>query len=219
MIESYFIHIHGAAQAAASLTAAVEEALKDAPLAVLHTPIALPGSDPLPVDQEERLLLCQFAGASASGLPATIDALARSVPGVREVTHQVMACERITPGGPDDPGAPATAVSWFVQYNGPAQNPVAFHAYYRKHHVPIVHRMPGIRSLNWYIPTAGNVPHGVHRVEYLQLVQAMFDDLEGLLAMRRSPQRKEGLKDFDNYPTFEGPVTHQAMLSRRIPNP
>ena len=215
MIESYFIHVHGTARAAAPLTAAVEAALKNASVAVLHTPIVLPGSDPLPVDQDERLLLCQVDGA----LAARIDALARSIPGVHEVTHQAMACERITPGGPDDPSAPAKAVSWFVQYNGPAQDPAAFHAYYRKHHVPIVHRMPGIRSLNWYLPTASTVAPGLRGVEHLQLVQAMFDDVEGLLAMRRSPQRKEGLKDFENYPKFEGPVTHQAMMSRRITNP
>jgi hypothetical protein len=75
--------------------------------------------------------------------------------------------------------------------------------------------MPGIRSLNWYLPRSWT-PVGVRRVDHLQLVQAMFDDVAGLLTMRASRERKEGLMDFQNYPAFEGPVTHQAMQSRRI---
>jgi hypothetical protein len=212
MLDTYFIHIYGAAPAARAVLAAVEPLLKKAPLAVLHTPIALPGADPLPVDADERLALCQLAD---DRLAAQIDQAARRVDGVSAVTHQAMACERITPGGPDDPRAADTAVSWMVQYNGPAKDPAAFHAYYRAHHVPIVHRMPGIRSLNWYVPKSWT-PVGVRRVDHLQLVQAMFDDVTGLLAMRASRERKEGLKDFQNYPAFEGPVTHQAMQSRRI---
>src|SRR5450759_1753950 len=217
MSHSYFVHIHGAVGAGVPLVAAIERALhgsaERAAVAVLHTPLVLPGSDPLPVDQDERLLLCQFVGAAAEDLVVRIDAVARTVPGVREVAHQAMTLERITPGGPEDSQGPAEAVSWFVQYNGPAKVPAAFHAYYRTHHVPIVLRMPGIQSLNWYTPAAWISPTGVRNVAHLQLVQAIFGDVAGLLAMRRSPQRKEGLLDFKNYPAFEGPITHQAMHS------
>ena len=213
MIDSYFIHIHGAARAAQAVTEAIEPVLRKAALAVLHTPIPLPGADPLQVDQDERLVLCQLQDSS---IAPQVDRAAASIAGVREITHQSMACERITPGGPDDPAAPRTAVSWVVQYNGPAKDPAAFHAYYRAHHVPIVHRMPGIRSLNWYVPRPWTPATGVRRVEHLQLVQAMFDHVEDLLAMRASRERKEGLRDFQNYPAFEGPVTHQAMQSRRV---
>ena len=114
-------------------------------------------------------------------------------------------------------GAAPEAVSWIVQYNGPADDPPAFHAYYRSHHVPIVHRMPGIRSLNLYSPEPWTGTARLHTVNHLLIVQAVFDDLDGLLAMRNSPQRREGLQDFNNYPKFEGPVTHQAMRSHRIP--
>lgn len=221
MSNTRLIHFHGAAGAGAALAAAVEAALRAKPagagVAVLHEPIALPGSDPLPVDQDARLLMCQIDEASGGALARQLDELARGVAGVRAVTHQVMTLERVTPGAPDEPGAAAEAVSWIVQYNGPAQDPAAFHAYYRSHHVPIVHRMPGIRSLNLYSPTGWTSVPGQLRADHLLLVQAVFDDLDGLLAMRNSPQRREGLRDFDNYPKFEGPVTHQAMRSRRIP--
>lgn len=214
MTESYFLHVHGALTARAAVAAAVERALAQAPtVGVLHTPIDLPDKDPLKVEQDARLLLCQL---ERPGEAARLDALARSVPGVLRVAHQAMSCERVTPGAPDEPGAAPQAVSWFVQYNGPAKEPAAFHAYYREHHVPLVQRMPGIRSLNRYVPRGWTPGAGLHAVSYLQLVQAVFDDVDGLLAMRRSAQRKEGLRDFANYPAFEGPVTHQAMLSRRI---
>lgn len=220
MSETYFLHIHGAAGAGAPLIAAIEKALQSLrpgrTVTVTHAPIVLPGSDPLRVDQDERLLLCQFEGQALGELALRIDTVARTIQGVREVTHQVMSSERIIPGGPEDPLSPNQAVSWFVQYNGPADDPKAFHAYYRTHHVPIVLRMPGIRSLNRYVPTAWQTPSGAQSVKHLQLVQAIFDDVDGLLAMRRSPQRKEGLQDFQNYPKFHGPVTHQAMLSRRL---
>jgi hypothetical protein len=44
----------------------------------------------------------------------------------------------------------------------------------------------------------------------------VFDSADDFLKMRRSSERKEGLRDFDNYPKFEGPVTHQVMNSERL---
>ena len=82
--------------------------------------------------------------------------------------------------------------------------------------MPIVERMPGIRTITCYTPTAWSAPAGVTAVDYLQLVQVTFDDVADLQRMRGSPERREGLRDFANYPPFEGPVTHQGMLGRRV---
>ena len=76
--------------------------------------------------------------------------------------------------------------------------------------------MPGIRSVNYFTPTSLAGPLPDPPVDYLQLVQAVFDSVEDFLAMRGSSERQEGLRDFANYPAFEGPVTHQVMHSRRI---
>ena len=221
MITTRIIHFHGASGTGLALIAAVNAELRARPAdsmsAVVHEPITLPGADPLPVDQDARLLMCQVSGTLADVTAERLDALARGFAGVRAVSHQRMSIERITPGAPDEPGAKPEAVSWIVQYNGPAEDPPAFHAYYRSHHVPIVHRMPGIRSLNLYSPEPWTGTARLHKVNHLLIVQAVFDNLDGLLAMRNSPQRREGLQDFDNYPKFEGPVTHQAMRSHRIP--
>ena len=140
----------------------------------------------------------------------------RRAEGVRRVHSHVMTTERLRAGSPDDPRAPAKAVSFFVQYDGPAQDPEAFHDYYRSHHVPIVFRMPGIRAVAYHLPTPLAGPAIGDSVSRLQIVQAVFNSSDDFVAMRKSGERKEGLRDFENYPKFEGPVTHQVMDSRRI---
>ena len=127
-----------------------------------------------------------------------------------------MTTEWLRAGSPDDPEAPAGAVSFFVQYDGPAEDPKAFHDYYRSHHVPIVFRMPGIRAVAYHLPTQLMGPAIGEPVSRLQIVQAVFNSSDDFVAMRKSGERKEGLRDFENYPKFEGPVTHQVMDSRRI---
>jgi hypothetical protein len=76
--------------------------------------------------------------------------------------------------------------------------------------------MPGIRAVAYHLPTQLKGPAIGQPVARLQIVQAVFDSVEDFIAMRQSGERKEGLRDFDNYPKFEGPVTHQVMNSRRL---
>src|ERR1044071_7540335 len=159
-----FIHLHGKASEAAGLDAAADRALRElkrklgpSVSVLLHTPLAVAGQDPLPGAQDARLLLCQIylpdraALASASGaVVAGLSGLA-SARGVHDVHAHVMTTEWLRSGSPEDARAPGEAVSVFVQYDGPAQDPAAFHAYYRSHHVPIVFRMPGIGCVTYYL--------------------------------------------------------------------
>lgn len=228
---SLFVHLHGDARhadalcnAAAPRLVQLKQALGDTCSVVMHRPLVVAGSDPLPVEQDARMLLAQVYGPDDSALSNETtkkDILAAFSPllhaeGVRNVESHVMTTEWLRTGSPDDPRAPAKAVSFFVQYDGPAEDPDAFHRYYRAHHVPIVFRMPGIRSLSYYLPTPVMAPDIGRRVARLQLVQAVFDSADDFLRMRQSGERKEGLRDFDNYPKFEGPVTHQVMTSERM---
>ena len=229
MTWSYFIHVHGdvarrhsvAKSAIQELNLFAREWSADA-VVVLHEPFAVQGSDPLPVAQDARLLLGQLlfhelaALSSASGRIERALATLASEAGVRDVQSQVMTTEWLLPGSPDDRKAPGEAVSFFVQYDGPADDPGAFHSYYRSHHVPIVFRMPRIRSVSYHLPTGIKPPTIGRAVERLQLVQAVFDTAEEFLTMRKSAERKEGLRDFKNYPRFDGDVTHQIMRSRRL---
>ena len=226
---SFFVHFYGEAKHSAALCADAEKRLKSlkAELGakcsiVLHSALAVCGSDPLPVAQDERMLLCQLflpedrmqadvARAMAAGLSGLT-----SAHGVRRIHSHVMTTEWLRAGSPDDPEAPAGAVSFFVQYDGPAEDPKAFHDYYRSHHVPIVFRMPGTRAVAYHLPTQLMGPAIGEPVSRLQIVQAVFNSSDDFVAMRKSGERKEGLRDFENYPKFEGPVTHQVMDSRRI---
>ena len=226
---SCFIHLHGNTAEAIGLGAAAEQELRqlkrklDTSNSVLvHAPLAVSGQDPLPVAQDGRLLLCQLYFPDAAALASATVAISASfsglaaAKGVRDVHSHVMITEWLKSGSPEDSRAVGEAVSFFVQYDGPAENPAAFHAYYRSHHVPIVFRMPGIRSVSYYLPTKINPPPIGRAVERLQIVQAVFDSADDFVKMRQSAERKEGLRDFDNYPKFEGAVTHQVMRSRRL---
>ena len=228
---SYFVHYHGSPGGADALRPKAQGslsklagALPDGSSLVLHSPLAVPGSDPLPVEQDARMLLCQLRLPAPCALEQNgFGARARKCfaaiatgDGVHDVHSHAMTTEYLKPGSPDDNAAAAQAVSFFVQYDGPAKDPAAFHAYYRAHHVPIVFRMPGIRSVTYYLPTGMTTPVAGRAVSRLQIVQAVFDTAEDFLRMRQSSERKEGLRDFDNYPPFEGPVTHQVMHSVRI---
>ncbi|MBX9846392.1 MAG: EthD domain-containing protein [Xanthobacteraceae bacterium] len=226
---SCFIHLHGNTAEATSLGAAAERELQQlkrklgpSMAVLLHTPLAVAGADPLPVAQDARLMLCQLYCPDDGALTSASETIAAafsglaSAKGVHDVHAHVMSTEWLRSGSPEDARAPGEAVSFFVQYDGPAENPAAFHAYYRSHHVPIVFRMPGIRSVTYYLPTKTPPPPVGRAVDRLQVVQAVFDSADDFVKMRQSAERKEGLRDFDNYPKFEGPVTHQVMRSRRF---
>ena len=226
---SCFIHLHGNPADATGLGTTTERELQQlkrklgrSNAVMLHTPLTVPGQDPLPVAQDARLLLCQLYFPDATALtsasaviPACFAGLA-AANGVHGVHSHVMTTEWLRNGSPEDSRAPGEAVSFFVQYDGPADDPPAFHAYYRAHHVPIVFRMPGIRSVSYYLPAKIQPPPVGRAVDRLQIVQAVFDSVDDFVKMRQSAERKEGLRDFDNYPKFEGAVTHQAMRSRRF---
>ena len=228
---SHFVHLHGDPTHAAALCNKAQTALgllagalPKGAAALLHAPLAVPGRDPLPVAQDARMLLCQLyfehddaleSGTLSARIAECFSRL-RASEGVRDVHSHVMTTEHLKPGNPNEPDAPADAVSFFVQYDGPAKDPAAFHAYYRAHHVPIVFRMPGIRSVAYHLPTPIAGPVVGTSVARLQIVQAVFSSAEDFLNMRQSAERQEGLRDFANYPPFEGPVTHQVMQSRRL---
>src|SRR5215208_4245338 len=111
---SYFLHVHGdAAQASALLQSAetefqkIDAALENRGSVVMHTSVAVPGSDPLPVDQDARLLLCQVHVEADAISAATLlrEAFAAAGNGLGKlaggtVLHHVMAAERIKPGAP-----------------------------------------------------------------------------------------------------------------------
>ena len=107
-------------------------------------------------------------------------------------------------------------VSYFVRYEGQAENPAAFLARYRDEHVPILARFPGIRRIVLHTPAAWKDPYPVKPDRFSLIAQMIFDsqaDLEGAL---RSQARAAAREDFAKFPAFHGTVYHQAALSEEV---
>lgn len=104
-------------------------------------------------------------------------------------------------------------VSYFVRYEGRAENPEAFLSYYREQHVPVLARFPGLRRIVLHTPITCLDPFPVKPDRFALVVQMIFDTQEGLDAALQSEARALARADFGNFPPFHGSVYHQAAVS------
>lgn len=105
------------------------------------------------------------------------------------------------------------SVSYFVRYDVTAPDLPHFLEYYRRHHVPILARWPGIRSVVLHTATEWSDPSPVNRGGAVLLAQLEFDSAADLQAALASRERMQARRDFESFPPFDGTVTHQAMVS------
>ncbi len=108
------------------------------------------------------------------------------------------------------------AVSYFVRYEGQAENQEAFVGYYRDTHAAILKRFPGIRKLILHMPLECNDPCPVTKGNFALLAQMVFDSAADLQAALESRERQEARVDFPNLPAFRGEIFHQAMASEEV---
>jgi uncharacterized protein (TIGR02118 family) len=104
-----------------------------------------------------------------------------------------------------------------VAYDGPAQDPNAWHAHYLAQHPPLMAKLPGIRELEIYTAVDWVGMLRGERVRSLQRNKVAFDSPDALTAAMNSPVRKEMRADYNRFPAFSGRVTHFPMLTRSIP--
>jgi uncharacterized protein (TIGR02118 family) len=104
-------------------------------------------------------------------------------------------------------------VSYFVRYDISTADIGAFLEHYRRRHVPILARWPGIRRVALHTPAEWNDPFAVNRGGASLLVQLEFESGAALKAALFSKERAEARLDFQSFPAFSGTVTHQAMQS------
>jgi uncharacterized protein (TIGR02118 family) len=81
-------------------------------------------------------------------------------------------------------------------YNVPA-DPTAFEQYYRGTHIPIVKRMPGLRS---YVINRGPLA-SVGVAPYYLVAVLTFDSMEAIQAAMGSPEGQAVLADVPNFAT------------------
>ncbi|HEV2301806.1 MAG TPA: EthD family reductase [Stellaceae bacterium] len=134
-----------------------------------------------------------------------------------QATQQAMLA-RIFPVPDPQPRTPAGGFpcSYLVAYEGAAQDPDLWLAYYLEHHPPLMARLPGVREIEIYtrLDWCGFLPF--RRALHLQRNKVAFDDKAALDAALDSPARHEMRADFAKFPPFDGRVSHYAMATRRL---
>ena len=110
----------------------------------------------------------------------------------------------------------SVSVSYFVRYEGEAESPEAFLAYYRDRHAPILARLPGVKRIVLHTPAVWQDPFPVKPDRFALLAQMIFDSEEDLNRALRSEARASARDDFGNFPPFHGSVRHQAVFSEEV---
>lgn len=137
--------------------------------------------------------------------------------GGAQVSQQAMLAS-VFPVPDPTPRMPAGALpcTYLVAYEGAAQDPELWLAYYLEHHPPLMARLPGVREIEIYtrLDWGGALPF--RRVRHLQRNKVVFDDRDALEAALNSPARRAMRADFAKFPPFDGKVTHYALATRRV---
>jgi hypothetical protein len=103
------------------------------------------------------------------------------------------------------------SASYFVRYDISTSDVKEFVDRYRRTHVPILSRWPGIERVLLHTPIEWNDPYAINRGATVLLVQLDFESEAALRSALFSRERAEARLDFQSFPAFSGSVTHQAM--------
>jgi uncharacterized protein (TIGR02118 family) len=109
-------------------------------------------------------------------------------------------------------------VSYFVRYQGQADDPDAFLRHYREAHAPILHQFPGLRELVLHRGVDWRDPFPVTPGGTLLLAQMTFETIDDLDRALVSEARARARDDFARMPAFHGAITHQAMVAEPVPS-
>jgi len=107
-------------------------------------------------------------------------------------------------------------ISYFVGYEGKAENKEAFLAHYRDRHSLILARFPGIRRIVLHTPTVWHDPFPVKPDRFALVAQMIFDTQEDLDNALQSEERAIAREDCASFPPFLGSIYHQATISEEV---
>ena len=108
------------------------------------------------------------------------------------------------------------SVSYFVRYDIEAGDVKGFLERYRKVHVPLVAKWPGLRRMVMHTPIEWSDPSPVNKGKAVLMAQLVFDSEAAMNKAFASPERTAAREDFKKFMTFEGKVIHQAMKSEEV---
>jgi uncharacterized protein (TIGR02118 family) len=130
--------------------------------------------------------------------------------------QQAMLTRAVATPAPRSVPPQGTSCTYLVAYEGVAEDPHAWLAFYLAHHAPLMARLPGVRQVEIYtrLDWCGALPW--RRADCLLRNKVVFDDAAALTAALDSPIRHEMRADFRRFPPFAGRVTHFAMATLSV---
>ena len=145
---------------------------------------------------------------------AELPALEAALPFLEERVGGNASCEATLAHSFAVPQPSEGRCTYLVCYAGPAEDPRAWHAHYLAHHPPVMAELPGIRTLEVYLPVDWRKLEGPWQpVRSLQRNKVAFDSPQALEAALASPVRAKMRADFATFPKYAGAVTHYPMLT------
>jgi hypothetical protein len=226
----YLVMFVGEGAAGAAEIDALRNALATMPGAVqalIHTPTPAASSGLYVNVNPAPALALQIYFADINRLEAACarDGAMQRLPGLlpglagAEIRHQAMLARHFAV--PDStfrtpPGE--LPVSNLVTYDGPAEDPEKWLAYYLVIHAPIMTRQPGIRQLEicMRIDWVDALPW--KRMNVMQTNKVVFDSAAALDASHDSPVMTELRTDYALFPPFRGGNSHFAMRTLTVRN-
>lgn len=116
----------------------------------------------------------------------------------------------------DPTGRGETRLSYWVEYEGPAEDPTAWHVHYNRNHPSLMARLPGIRAIEIYTPAVVVCGLGLPERPCLQRNKTVFDSPEAMKAAMLGPVREALRAEFRSLPRFEGASHHFPFLTRTV---
>jgi hypothetical protein len=190
----------------------------------LFTP-APPGTvHPFPDDEPAPMLALQLHFASIAELEASLTpdgalALVAARTSLRQaaIGHQAMVA-RPFPVPDRQPRTPVgeRPCSYLVHYPGAAEDLVAWHRHYLRHHPPLMAQFPGVREIEIYsrLDWVSALPWP--RLDAFQRNKLVFDTPAALGAGLMSSTIRDMRADFRRFPAFTGGNVHYPMTTRRL---
>ncbi len=111
------------------------------------------------------------------------------------------------------------AISYFVRYETTASDVEKFVEYYEMEHTKFLAKFPGIQGLQLHTqaPSFAGDSQTTNVGSTSLLAQLTFPSIISLETALQSNERRMAREDMSqNFPPFDGLVTHQAMLTRTI---
>jgi len=103
------------------------------------------------------------------------------------------------------------SASYFVFYQGSTKEPAAFLEHYRTHHARLLLDFPGLERLVIHEETDWKDAQQISSGSFLLIAEMTFSDMRALEIAIASKERKLAREDFNNFPSWDGKIWHQAM--------